>query len=285
MTAPDAEFLRYAMLNGAVLSTEALQVSPLGPGFMFGEGVFETVRVHDSRLLLLEAHHARLAGSMRYLAAPPISTCRELHERCSEVIAANSLASGSVKIVSFREVSGWSELILARAPSYTAARYESGFRLKTVASDQRIDPLHALKSLNYLPSIHAKRVALAAGFDEAVFFDPQNHVLEGATTNVFIVKNRLVMTPPLRSGILPGIMRGCIMQMPSPPLICECDVVLDELLRADEVFVTNTLLGIMPVARVNENAYDLVGNSITRSLMGRLVESTRCGLFPGKPCE
>lgn len=267
MTPPDAGYLRCAMLNGSVVATDALKVSPLGSGFMFGEGIFETVRVQGARPMLIGAHHARLAAAMGRLGAGPVSASAELAARCGQVIAANSLVQGSLKIVVFKEADGWSEMILARTATYAAARYETGFRLKTVAGDLRVDPLHALKSLNYLANHHAKRMALAAGFDEAVFIDPHQRVLEGATTSVFIVKDGEVSTPPLQRGILPGVMRACVLQLPGPSVIHERDVTLDELRRADEVFVTNALLGIMPVTRVDATIYNLDGNRITRALM------------------
>lgn len=272
MTTPDNDYLHFAMFNGSVVATEALQVSPLGSGFMFGEGLFETVRVQNFRPILFEAHHTRLGGSLKSLGAMLPSSHDELQDRCRKVVAANSLVNGSLKIVVFKEMTGWSELILARAATYAAARYESGFRLKTVACDLRVGSLHSLKSLNYLANIQAKRMALAAGFDEAVFFDPRRHVLEGATTNVFIVKDHVVSTPPLQSGILPGVMRACILQKLGPPAIRECDVTLDQLLRADEVFVTNALLGVMPVAQVDATAYDFHRNTITRLLMSALMD-------------
>ncbi len=270
MTPPDAGYLPFAMLNGSIVATDALKVSPLGSGFMFGEGIFETVRVLGARPMLFEAHHGRLAAALDGLNAGPASTSVELSARCGQVIAANSLVNGSLKIVVFHETAGWSEMILARPAAYAAARYEAGFRLTTVAGDLRVDPLHALKSLNYLANFHAKRTAVAAGFDEAVFFDPHQRVMEGATTSVFIVKDREVSTPPLQRGILPGVMRACVLQMSGPPAIRECDVTLEELRRADEVFVTNALLGIMPVAQVDATAYDLSRNSITRALMTAL---------------
>lgn len=271
MTGPETEYLSWVMFNDSVIATDMLKVSPLGSGFMFGEGVFETMRVQNSRAMLFDAHDARLASSLNYLGAVPAIARGELHARCAKVIAANSLVNGSLKIVVFKETTGWSEMILARPATYEAFHYEAGFRLKTTLCDLRVDPLHALKSLNYLSNIHAKRTALAAGFDEALFFNPQRQVLEGATTNIFMVKDGAVSTPRLQSGILTGIMRACVMQMPGSLSIIERDVTLDELLQADEVFVTNTLLGIMPVARVDTTAYSLGNNSITRLLMAALV--------------
>ena len=269
MDASGIDCLRFAMLNGAIGDTAALRVSPLGPGFMFGEGVFETIRVWSSAPVFFADHYARLAVSLGFLSAPPLSAHDELHARCARVIAANSLVSGNLKLVVFRDTAGWSELILARPGAYGPEDYVRGFQLKSVVCDPRIDPLHALKSLNYLGNIRAKRTALASGCDEALFIDPKRQVLEGATTSVFIVKDRMVRTPSLSCGILPGVMRARVIQMLEPCSVQECDVSLDALLDAEEVFVTNALLGIMPVVRVDQVAYDLKGNPITRALKER----------------
>jgi branched-subunit amino acid aminotransferase/4-amino-4-deoxychorismate lyase len=239
---------------------------------MAGEGLFETVRVQNSRLMLFDSHHARLTASLISLEESPGSSRDELHRRCVQVIAANSLVTGSLKIVVFKELAGWTELILARQTTYTPTQYEKGFRLKTFPCDLRMDPFNGLKSLNYLRNLHAKRTALAAGFDEAVFVNPKQQVLEGATTNIFIVKDGLISTPPLDSGILPGVMRAAIVQKLESRTFRQSEISLDELLQADEVFVTNALLGIMPVIGVDGHAYALGGNPVTRSLIAALVK-------------
>jgi branched-subunit amino acid aminotransferase/4-amino-4-deoxychorismate lyase len=270
MTTPEAGYLRWAMFDGRIAEAATLGVSPLAPGFMFGEGLFETVRVRDARPVFFADHHARLSASLAILGAPPPSSHDGLQAKCLQVIAANSLTDGNLKIVVFRDISGWSELILARAGSYGPELYERGFRLMTVTSGPRNAPLPALKSLNYLGNIRARRAALAAGYNEAVFVDAQGHVLEGATTNVFVVRDRVVWTPPLSRGILPGVMRARVIRMLEPADYSECDISPAVLLEADEVFVTNALLGIMPVGQVDQTAFDLGGNPVTRSLRERL---------------
>jgi len=275
MSAVENPYLRYAMFNTAILAIEDLKVSPLGSGFMAGEGMFETIRVKEGRPVFFESHQARLAASLRSLNDAPFSSRGELHMRCMRVIAANSLVNGNLKIVLFKEPAGWSELILARAPGYTPAHYEKGFRLKIFPGDLRVEPLNGLKSLNYLRNLYAKRLAVQEGFDEALFINPADQLLEGASTNVFIVKDGVISTPSLDAGILPGIMRGTILRKLGQGVL-EREVSKTELLDADEVFATNALLGIMPVAAVDEKTYDLAGNAITRSLsvaLARYAES------------
>jgi branched-subunit amino acid aminotransferase/4-amino-4-deoxychorismate lyase len=272
MTTAETPYLKYALYNAAVVVADELKVSPLGSGFMAGEGLFETIRVANSRPVLFDSHYARLAASLRSLDEIPSSSRGELHTRCIRVIAANSLVNGSLKIVVFKEAAGWTELILARQPKYGPADYERGFQLKTFAGDLRIDPLNTLKSLNYLRNSYAKRTAVAAGFDEALFIDPNRKVLEGASTNIFIVKDCVISTPPLGSGILPGVMRAAIINRLESRVVRERELSLNELQQADEVFVTNALLGIMPVARIDAIDYDLTSNAITRSLMSVLTK-------------
>ena len=188
------------------------------------------------------------------------------------MIAANALAEGSLKLIVFKDRAGWSEIILARPAAYTEARYATGFRLRTVPCDSRVDRLHTVKSLNHLPNLLAKRGAVAAGFDEALWLDPRGQVLEGATTNVFVVKGGVVSTPPVESKILPGVMRAEVIRLIGPSSVRERVVLLDELLQADEVFVTNALLGIMPVAQVDATVYGHCGHTLARAWMKALAQ-------------
>lgn len=263
-------YQRFALCDGALVEAAAVRVPPLGGGFMFGEGGFETVRVRHGRPVFFDDHAARLAAALGRLGAAPVAPREVWRRRCAEVIAANALADGSLKIVVFQDGSGWAEVILARVGVTAAARYEAGFRLQTVAGDLRVAPLHALKTLNYLGHVRAKRAARAAGFDEALWVDPQGRVLEGTTTNVFAVRAGEVCTPPLACGILPGVMRARVLRLPGVPGFREGELRLDELRRADEVFVTNALLGIMPVAQVDAAGFDLGRNPVTRALRAAL---------------
>lgn len=272
MAAPEPSYADHAMCNGVLVAAAALRVSPPGGGFMSGEGVFETVRVWQGRPVGLDAHHARLAAALDFLGAPPAAACEVWRDRAAAVLAANALTEGSLKIVVFQDAAGWSELMLVRAHVYPASSYTAGFRLRSVAGDRRVDPRPALKSLARLGHDQAKRAARAAGFDEALWVDPQGWVLEGATTNVFAIRAGEVCTPPLARGILPGVMRARVLRLPGPWRLREGDLSLDALRQADEVFVTNALLGIMPVAQVDAMRYDLGRNPVTRALRAALAE-------------
>ncbi|MGH8019232.1 MAG: aminotransferase class IV, partial [Opitutaceae bacterium] len=175
---------------------------------------------------------------------------------------------GGLKIVVFQDAAGVSELILTRPPAYRPEHYARGFRLQTVRDGRRENKICGLKTLNYLDCLVAKRAAQAAGCDEALFVDSGGRVLEGSTSNVFVVKDGAVLTPALDQGILPGIARSRVLQLLAKENVREGVVPTPLLFEADEVFVTNSLLGVMPVARIDERGYDRAANPVTKSIMG-----------------
>ena len=270
MNPVDAPWLASALCNGTLVATAGLVVPALGPKFSGGEGLYETMRVRNGRVQLIEAHAARLTASLGVMGVAPQLSGEGFAERCAQVIAANAITDGNLKVFLFKDAAGWSELIIARGVNYAAARYVAGFRLQRVACALRTDPRHSVKALGNQDNVRAKRSAQAAGFDEAVMVDPRGVVLEGASTNVFFVKNGVVSTPHLPSKILPGVMRGWVIGSKQSGPVSEREVQFSELLQADEVFVTNALMGIMPVVQVDDARFDLTANPVTRALMAAL---------------
>jgi branched-subunit amino acid aminotransferase/4-amino-4-deoxychorismate lyase len=255
------------VLNGRLLAAGEALISPLGAGFMHGLGLFETIKVLRGRPVFFPEHFERLRRSAGELGLPLTTASGELHARCQRCAAANGLDDGSLKIVVFQDMAGLGELIATRVDSYSDSNYKEGFALKTFSEDRREGGIFGLKTLNYLKNLRAKQAAQAAGGDEALFIDAEGLVLEGATTNVFVVKGGEVLTPPLDGRILPGIARSCVLQRLAGGRARECAVTTELLFGADEVFVTNALLGVMPVASVDQQGYDLSRNPITKSLM------------------
>lgn len=258
-------YMNQAAFNGQIVATGELRVSVLGDGFMFGQGLFETIKVVGGKPMFFDDHVARLGRSAPVLGLKRVSDGAQLRARCEQVVAANGLVDGNVKVILFQDEGGAGEIVLARAGLYPAAFYERGFRLKTETAGAR-GALAGHKTLNYFENIAAKRRAAAAGFDEPVWVDSAGVVLEGATTNVFVVKGGRVFTPPTDGRILPGVVRGRVLKMLGERG-SEGVVSQKQLREADEVFVTNALLGVMPVSQVDEQTYDLAKNSVARGLM------------------
>ena len=258
-------YMKQAAFNGQMVATDELRVSVLGDGFMFGQGLFETIKVVGGKLVFFDGHVARLGRSAPVLGLKLESDGVQLRARCEQVIAVNGLVDGNVKVILFQDEGGAGEIVLARAGLYPAAFYERGFRLKTEAAGAR-GALAGHKTLNYFENIAAKRRAATAGFDEPVFVDAAGLLLEGATTNIFAVIEGRVLTPPADGRILPGVVRGQVLRSLGNRA-AEKLISLEQLHGADEVFVSNALLGVMPVSRVDEQAYDVGKNPVTRELM------------------
>jgi branched-subunit amino acid aminotransferase/4-amino-4-deoxychorismate lyase len=263
MTAPAP----HVLLNNLLLPSDEAHISATSEGFLYGHGVFETIKIIDGRPVFFTQHHARLTTSARALDLPYAVDAGTLRERLHRVIAANAVTSGSAKVAVFNDGETTGELITAKSGLYPEETYVRGFRLKTTFTGERTGALSSHKTLNYLANIRAKRSALAAGFDEALFVTPAGIIIEGATTNLFIVRDGVVFTPPLASGPLPGIVRGEVLARLGPVRARETLLTTTDLQHADEIFVTNSLLGIMPVSSLDERILDLARAPITQTLL------------------
>lgn len=255
---------QHVLLDNVLLPADAALIPATSEGFLYGHGVFETIKLSDGRPVFLGQHHARLVASARALDLPYSVSLDPLRERIARVVAANALADGSAKVVVFNAGENTGELISTRANAYPAAAYERGFSLRTVFAGERTGSLTGHKTLNYLANIRAKRAAVAAGFDEPIFLTPAGIVIEGATTNIFVVRDGVAHTPALACGPLPGIARSQVLSLLAPSRAKESLLTHDDLRHAQEIFVTNALLGVMPVVRVDD--HPLPAGPFTRAL-------------------
>ncbi len=256
----------HVVLNGRLVSAAEARISPLSDGFMYGLGLFETIKVLNDQPVFFAAHFERLRRGAADLDLALTTSGDELHARCGRCIAANQPAAGGLKIVVFQDAGQVGELILPRAGAPSAEHYARGFRLKTAPDSRDGNDLIGLKTLNYLTCLRARRAAQAAGFDETLFVAPSGAITEGTMSNVFVVSAGIVHTPPLVEGILPGIARAAVLRT-GKNAIREISVSTSQLFDADEVFITNSILGVMPVAEVDGRRFDVAHNPVTRSIM------------------
>ena len=260
----------YVILNGRQIDTSGASVSPLGQGFLYGYGLFETIKVQAGKPVLLERHLDRLAKGCAQLALPWTVNAGKLTEQCTTLLTANRLTDGSLKILVAKNQDAACDLLISsRQNPYTPEQYAAGFAL--CLADSRRDPsskLTYLKTCNYLENLLAREAATATGYQEAVFLNDQGVLCEGSFTNLFFVKDQILYTPQVECGLLPGVVRQEILDLAAHlGLPCETGAYPVEALHtADEVFVTNALLTIMPVARFQETAYDLQANPVTSRL-------------------
>ena len=267
-------------LNGSLMPRSQASISALGYGFLYGFGLFETMRVYGGQVFRLDRHLSRLARSAEILGLP--IGALDIEDAVMDTIHANKLSDARIRItISIGEggmvpdpstCSKPTVLILAEDyKPYPEPVYQKGFRV-VVSSIRRNSqsPLSRLKSANYLESILARQEARAAGVDEALCLNEKGLLAEASMSNIFLVTDGILRTPGQESGILPGITRGTILQL-APQLginTLEHDIRLDELFHAQEAFLTNSLIEVMPLTEIDGKP---IGSGRPGSLTKRLM--------------
>ncbi len=248
-------------LNGKFMSSSQARLSIFDHGFLYGYGLFETMRAYDRHIFRLDRHLARLHRSAEILGFGHKLAAFDLKAACAEILDANRLKDARIRItVSAGEgdvlpdpSTCGSPTVLISAENLVpppSEKYLSGF--KAVLSSLRRNsqsPLSQLKSLCYVENILARTQARAAGCDEAILLNEQGFVAEGTTTNIFLVSKGELITPSLDSGALPGITREAVLEIAqaSGIKVQERRVELKELTEAEEAFVTNSIIELMPL--------------------------------------
>lgn len=257
------------MFNGELIDESDAVVSVRDRGFMYGEGAFETVAIYGGRPFRLGAHLDRLMASLQSLRIAPAVGITVLVEQVAKLIDANRLTSGLVRISHTRGIG-------ARGPSMHGATapvvlltahpaFALPASVPVVVSEVRRVPTTCLpahaKHANYLNSILAYASASDAGAAEALMLSVEGHLAEGTFSNLFFVRAGQLCTPALSVGILPGITRAVVLDLAAEMGVPIQDGRFDPtaLDDADEVFLTNTSWGVMPVNRLGDRCWGGAG--------------------------
>ena len=252
-------------LNGAIVSIGQARISLLDYGFLFGYSLFETMRSYSGKIFLLDRHLERLAGSAAALSLPvkPI----EWRRAVTEVLRANQLQDARVRLVlsagpgnlvpDLGSCTG-STLCALAVPYLPPSNevYERGYSVVISSlrrNSQSLVP--GFKTSNFLESLLAKQEARRAGAEDALLLNDRGLVAEASSSNVFIAKAGRLLTPRLGSGLLPGVTRAAILGLAGKLAIpaAAVDLALQDLKEADEVFLSNSMIEIMPVSRIDAN--------------------------------
>jgi branched-chain amino acid aminotransferase len=290
---------RVVAIDGAILTPDAASVSVYDRGFLYGDAVFEVLRTYGGRPFALEEHLARLRRSAeRVLIVLPVDEATFAREVEAALAAARGDTSREsyVRVVVTRGSGPLSldpdtathplRVILVEpvaAPSREA--YLLGVAVVFVTTRRPADdtPASGAKVTNYLASLLAVRDAHARGAQEAIIVDARGRVVEGASSNVFVVAAGRLATPPESAGILAGITRAHILRaardlgVPAD----ERDLARDDLYGADEVFITSSIRELLPVVRVDDHTIGTgAPGPVSRQLHRRFRESVGMGDQP-----
>jgi branched-chain amino acid aminotransferase len=256
-------------VNGRMLPKGQAMISVYDHGLLYGDGVFEGIRVYRSKIFKSKQHMERLYKCAEALHLKIPITPAEMVEVQRECIRANGTTEGYIRLVVTR---GFGTLGLdpRRCPVpgvicitdqirlFAPEHYESGMRV--VVANRPKTPIACLdpriKSLNYLNNILAKVEAIEFGCDECIMLNLDGFVTEGSGDNIFMVKGGIIYTPPSQAGILEGVTRGFVARELAPSMgykVQEKNLRLDDLLTADEVFLTGTAAEMIAVTQIDQH--------------------------------
>lgn len=253
-------------LDGKLVDESEAKVSVFDHGLLYGDGVFEGIRIYNGRIFRLEQHIKRLFDSAKAIILNLPWTQEEVCKYTCETVAANGLTDGYIRLVVTR---GAGELglnpYLCPKPSmfiiastiklYPDETYEKGLAIITCAT-RRPAPaalMPQVKSLNYLNNIMAKVEAIQSNALEAVMLNEQGYVAECTGDNLFILKNGTLLTPLISDGALDGITREVIIEIAGKLGIPfkECSLTRYDIFTADECFLTGTAAEVIPVVALD----------------------------------
>ncbi|MES0278277.1 MAG: aminotransferase class IV [Dehalococcoidales bacterium] len=278
-------------LNGSLVARAEALVSIYDHGFLYGYGLFETMRAYKGIIFLRERHIERLLEAAAELKMDTGLSAAGLAEACRATLAANGLKEARLRLTVSRGEAGPfpgvgnKPTVVITAGSYTpppTQKYESGFRAALVAYPRLSQPpLYRLKTTSYLENILARREAEAAGLDEAIFLNECGHLTEGSASNIFLVRpSGGLATPPLDSGLLPGVTRRAVLELAAEIRIASAEgqVRIADLEHFSEAFLTNSTMEIMPLVSIRDNEGETITiglgkpGPITRRLMAAYKE-------------
>ena len=260
--------MSHLSLNGEIVAEESARISTNDRGLLLGDGLFESMRAYRGRVFRLAAHLARLRASAQFLRLRVPQADGEIEKTISDLIHLNSCPEAYVRITLTRgaEAKGLrldresppTFLIHARtlAP-YPAEQYRHGAKLIISSVRQSSSsPLPRHKTLSYLLYLVARQEATDAGANGAILLNEHGQVAEESVSNVFLVRGGTLLTPPVHAGLLPGVTRGVVMELAKSEKIPleEKTLSAGELFECDEMFLTNSLMEVMPVRSVDRRA-------------------------------
>ncbi len=253
-------------IDGLFWNLENANISVLDRGFAYGDGLFETMRAYSGNIFRLEQHLDRLIKSARSILIELPITRNELKLAIYAAIKINGLSSSTVKITVTRgrqeqginiDHSSPPTIVILVKPVKKISKkdYNKGVGVKVFKNCAiKIQGIsNPIKSCNYLSNIMLRENALQENFFEAILTNHKNNITEGTISNIFIVKNDQVITPALNEFILGGVMRKAILDLCLENSICYKEAIIKEkdLYEADEIFITNSGIEILPVSNIN----------------------------------
>ena len=276
-------------INGTIFEDSKSKLSPFNRGFAYGDAVFETLKINNNKPLFWESHYFRLMASMRILRMeiPMNFTPEFLEEQIMSLV--NSLASTAVsyraKLTVFRDSEGYYTpdtnavsftISVSELDSDIYKIYDHSYEIE-LFKDYFIAPnlLSTLKTNNKVVNVVGSIFAKENNYNNCLLLNTNKNVIEALNGNVFLVNGTTIKTAPLTDGCLKGIVREKLIEIISKSSeykLDESSISPFELQKADEIFITNIIQGIVPVTKYRKKAY---ASEVSKALLGMLNTKLR----------
>lgn len=264
----------YVYLNGKVVPAKDALISVFDHGFLYGDGIYETMRVYDGVVFKIDEHLLRLFRSASLIGLTISLDIGHLKIAIYETLMANALRNAYIRLTVSRGKGSIGldpdlcpeptlVIFVQELKEYPREYYRGGLNL--IISETRRNLKSAInpqiKSLSFLNNILAKIEAKKRNAHEAIMLNAYGKLTEGTVSNLFFYKDNVLCTPSLDSGILDGITRGLVIALAKREglTVKEGKFTKKDIYAGEEVFITNTTMEVMPASRVNDRTY-AVGN-------------------------
>lgn len=272
----------YVFINNKVVPEKDALISVFDRSYLYGEGVFETLRAYKGHVAFADLHYDRLRKNCRRLNIDLPVDKHAFEKAIIKTLVANNLKDAYIRVT----VSPVGPSIGMEKPKKITTNfsifcrefhgrpeelYNKGARVIIIKSAPSDHPAMAnLKSTNYLNKMIARREVIEAKADEGIFCTPDGRVLEGSATNIFLVKDNELFTPPISEGVLPGVTRNIVINAAEGfgMKIHETPIKLEELKTCDEIFLTGSTTEVLPIRELVDLANkELSPGPVTQKVM------------------
>jgi len=251
-------------LNDKLVDIDKACISVTDSGFLYGAGLFETMRSHNGVVIALTDHIDRLFASAEALSINNPYGRQYITEAINKVLHANKLTDARLRLTltngpmteSDQQRKSTLLITATKLQSYPPEYYTKGVMVVLCPFKQNpIDPLSGRKTISYFSRMIALNLAHQKRATEALWFTVDNRLAEGCISNVFLVKDSELSTPPITTPVLAGVARKTVCRLATQNSIklTEKDLSIDDVLDADEIFLTNVIMQVMPIIQVEKH--------------------------------
>jgi branched-chain amino acid aminotransferase len=264
---------KVIFLDGKMVKEGAALVDSLAPGVVAGRGVFETMRVDEGVIDDLSEHLGRLSRGLKAFKIRAPYSQKRLSQHLHQTIKDNGLSSARIRLAIWKEKRLLRIAIVCQPfKGYSDQQYKRGFKALVSDVKRKKTRFSHIKSMDYGCFRRAFLDAKKKGYDEAILVNDRAEIVEGSRANIFFVRKDILYTPSVKSGCLNGITRQKVIQCArKEKVLCRIiDANICELLKADEVFFTNSLMKIMPLTSVDNRP---IGSGVPGAITRKLLSS------------